>query len=134
MTTGLIGKEQEKAMDGSGTNLMESLLGIAPHTEVVHHIPGRIRLRIMPSGLKAVRGMNFDSIIGALPGIESVRINAIVGSTVVKYDSGKLPYSFWEEMRQLRTKPQLAEQLREHLRNLVLESCNGTNIASGRTS
>jgi len=112
-------------MDGHRTDLMESLLTIAPHTEVVHHIPGRIRLRIMPSGLKVVRGMDFDSVIGALPGIESVRINAIVGSAVIKYDSGKLPYSFWEEMKQLRKKPHLVEQLKVHLNSLGLETCSG---------
>jgi hypothetical protein len=121
-------------MDGSRSNLIESLLRIAPHTEVLHHIPGRIRLRVLPSGLNVVRGIDIDGVIGVLPGIKGVRVNAIVGSVVVEYDSGELPYSFWENMRKLRKNPQFAEQMREHLQRLGLESCDASCTASGRIS
>ena len=121
-------------MDRSRPDLVENLLRIAPHTEVVHHIPGRIRLRILASGLNIVRGIDVEVVIGSLPGIKGVRINAIVGSVVVEYDSGKLPYSFWENMRQLRKTPQLADQLRERLQCLGLENRDVGSNTSGRTS
>lgn len=121
-------------MNGSRSEVVESLLRIAPHTVVVHHIPGRIRLRVLPSGLNVVRGVDVDSVIGSLPGIKGVRINATVGSVVVEYDSGKLPYSFWENMRQLRHKPQLAERLRESLQGLGWDDHDVGGDTKGRTS
>ena len=109
-------------MDGSRSNWAENLLRIAAHTQVVHHIPGRIRLRILPSALKLVRGMDVDKTLGALPGIKGVRINAVVGSVVLEYDSSKLPYNLWEQLRQLRKKPQLEGDLRELLKRLGQEN------------
>ena len=107
-------------MDGSGSDLVENLMCIAPHTEVAHHIPGRIRLRILASGLSVVRRIDVRSVIGALPGIKSIRVNALAGSVVIEYDTGKLPFTLWESMLQLRNKPHLADQIREHLQSLCV--------------
>lgn len=119
-----LNRSKAAAMEEPRPNLLENLLRIAPHTEVVHHIPGRIRLRVLLSGLNVVKGIDLEGMIGVLPGIKGVRINAIVGSVVIQYDSEKLPYSFWEQLRQVREKPQLVEQLREHLQCPRLGSCD----------
>ena len=112
-------------MGGSGSNLVDDLMTIAPHTEVAHHIPGRIRLRILASGLDVVRRIDVGGAIGALPGIKSIRVNPLVGSVVIEYDTGKLPYGLWENIRKLRTEPQIAEQIREQLQSLSAGNCEG---------
>lgn len=58
--------------------------------EVVHFIPGRVRLRIkdlktMPALAEQVR-----SAFAGVPGIRCVDIKALTGSVVVEYDAGAI--------------------------------------------
>jgi hypothetical protein len=111
-------KKEEKGMECRSTHVLDDLVFLAPHTEVAHHIPGRIRLRILPSGLTIVRRTNLQDILGNIPGIKRMRINSIVGSVVIEYDSTRLPYTFWESLNELRKKPELAADVIERLKSL----------------
>jgi hypothetical protein len=100
------------------TVLIQSLLRLAPHTQIVHHIPGRIRLRILPSGLAAVRGVNLEDIENNMPGILGIRVNRLIGSVVIEYDQNRLQSDFWESLSNLGKSPELAMGVEDRLRSL----------------
>ena len=61
--------------------------------EVVHTLPGRMRLRV-PSLKGREKGMmEFAANLKRLEGIESVAVNPLLGTALVKYDAAKLEAS-----------------------------------------
>lgn len=58
--------------------------------EVVHALPGRIRLR-MPSLRARVRALaEFATSLKRLEGIQDVTVNPVLGTALVRYDAAKL--------------------------------------------
>ena len=102
-------------MDRPGPVTIDSLLLLARHTEVVHHIAGRIRVRLLPSALKTVRESNLQESINSIPGVLKLRVNPIMGSVVIEYDQKKLPFDLWESLRNLKKNPELFSKIRERL-------------------
>lgn len=77
----------------------QKLLDIRAHLQIAHHVPGRIRLRIVPTILSAVKGLDRGLLklpFAELEGIRSARINAIGLSAIVDYDADTLPPDWWE--------------------------------------
>jgi len=105
-------------MQRNDSDVVENLVRLAPHTEVAHHIPGRIRLKILPSGLKLVRGMDVQGLFGSIPGTVNIRIKSLSGSVVIEHDNTKLLHGIWENLRELRMKPELAEEVKKRLLTL----------------
>lgn len=56
------------------------------HVRVVHHVPGRVRLKV--PHVKGSRSLSkrIEDIAGAVPGVHSVEASPITGSVVVRYD------------------------------------------------
>ena len=98
--------------------IVQDLLHIAPHAEIVHHIPGRIRLRISVSGIKAVRERDLEAIVSAVPGVLNTRINPFAKSAVIEYDHNRFPDDLWESLEELSRKPELAADVAERLQAL----------------
>jgi hypothetical protein len=98
--------------------IIQDLLLLAPHTEIVHHIPGRIRFRLRRSGLDVVRKTNIEKMMHSIPGIRKLRINPVVGSLILDYDEARLPYSMWEKLGEIRTRPELSIVVRDLLHSL----------------
>lgn len=90
---------------------VKSLLHLANHFDVVHHIPGRIRIRFLPSAIKAIRESDVTNLTESLPGLLNVRVNLVVGSVVIEYDGRMLPYELWENIGKLRKRPDLASDI-----------------------
>ncbi len=105
-------------MDRLDSGIVDSLLLLAPHTEIVHHIPGRIRLRVLRSGIALAAKTDLQAILSSIPGIRQVRVNPVVGSAVVEYDPQTLPYGLWERLAQLRLDPSLRPTLKQDLEAL----------------
>ncbi|MEN6441656.1 MAG: hypothetical protein ABFD97_24105 [Syntrophobacter sp.] len=97
---------------------IQDLLRLAVHTTIVHHIPGRIRLRVLPSGAWIARGIDLDELKRHVPGIMGVRVNILVGSVVVEYDRNELAPGLWEEFSKLRNDPGLASEMETRLVSL----------------
>lgn len=100
------------------SRVIADLLLIAPHTEIVHHIPGRIRLRLKRSGLDVIAKIDVESLMRGVPGIRSLRVNPVVGSLTLEYDQKRFSYSLWEKLGALRNRPELRDQV-EALLNTV---------------
>ncbi len=77
---------------------ISSLLLLARHVNIVHHIPGRIRLRLQPSILKVAGDLDIEKLADSLPGILRTRVNMIVGSVTIEYNSSQLSPDLWESM------------------------------------
>ncbi len=104
--------------DAQQSNIIADLLLIAPHTEIVHHVPGRIRLRLKRSGIEVIARTDVKNLMQNIPGILKLRVNPVVGSLTLEYDEKRLSYSLWEKLGALRTRPELRQQVEELLEGL----------------
>lgn len=87
---------------------------------VVHHIPGRVRIKILPSGFRMAQDMDMDAMIQQIPGISQIRVNPVARSLVIEYDKNRLPYDLWEKMRQLRHNPRVEMEIRARLQDVCI--------------
>lgn len=74
---------------------------LAPYFSLIHHIPGRIRMRIDPSiksELKNFSADNIQSSIASINGIKKVKFNKLVGSVTIEYDHSLLSPLMWNEL------------------------------------
>ena len=87
------GKERMKSFD------RRRLLDLRNHIQIAHHIPGRIRLRLVPTIVDAVNGLDRGLLrlpFSELEGIRSARINALALSAIIEYDTKTLAPDWWE--------------------------------------
>lgn len=70
------------------------ILKLRQHLSIIHHVPGRIRLRFGPAlwGIGAkVERKRIQELLDQLHGIRNVRLNAAVASAVIEYDPKTIP-------------------------------------------
>lgn len=105
-------------MKDCNTVVVEDLIRLAPHTEVAHHIPGRVRIKILPSGFLMAQDMDVDEMTQRIPGILHIRVNPVARSLVIDYDKNLVPYDLWEKLKQLKRRPELEMEIRTRLQNM----------------
>jgi hypothetical protein len=75
----------------------QTLLALRPYVCIAHHLPGRIRLRLRPGAAidQAVRrhAEAGEEALRQLPGVRSIRLNALAGSLLLEYDPERLPFA-----------------------------------------
>jgi copper chaperone CopZ len=59
-------------------------------TYYVHNVPGRLRVRIPAVKNNPGKERDVQAVLGGVDGIESISVNTMTGSVVVKYDSKSL--------------------------------------------
>lgn len=99
----------------SETIRMLVLLG--PHTTIVHHIPGRVRLRLQPSGISIARKLDLDRIREHVAGILNIRVNRLAGSVLIEYDCKRVNPRLWERLAG-KKQPENASMLETELLEL----------------
>lgn len=80
---------------------LAALLGMRRHLSIVHHLPGRIRVRLGPSlwGHAACFDRDlFQNLLDRLEGIRDVRVNKAVASVIIDYDPHLVPPDDWETL------------------------------------
>jgi hypothetical protein len=85
---------------------------------IIHHVPGRVRLRADPRILDAVPELISEegrAAFAAWRGIEDIRINPVAFSLVIRYDPDTLDPAQWEAL--LEGSEEEARSVVEHLRN-----------------
>ncbi len=84
----------------------QQLLDLLPGcVSVVHHIPGRVRLRLLElpagvSGQPALSAASVSRVVALVerhPAIRQVRPNLLARSCVVEYDPGQIPARAWDD-------------------------------------
>lgn len=99
-------------MESSCEGFVTDLVRLAPHTEIAHHIPGRIRLKILPSGIEAALKSDLKQLGEAIPGINSIEVKWLARCVVIAYDEERLPFEFWDRLQQMKNRPpELAGEL-----------------------
>lgn len=75
----------------------------APNTRIVHHIAGRIRLKLMPGGFPD--GMvppdypeRMRAALESIPGINGIRFNLLARSCTVEYDPATIPHDAFPDL------------------------------------
>ncbi len=90
------------------------LMPLLEEAEIVHHIPGRIRLRFnhsIVSKLPKVNGIEkeIQKLANEIEAIKNIRLNLFAGSVVVQYDTDLLSPDFWQEVVDEKDVEQLKE-------------------------
>lgn len=98
--------------------VISEVLGLAAHVEVAHELPGRIRLRILPSGVARLQETQSEVAAVALPGIRGVRVNPFARSVVIEYSPSVIPPGLWRRLVALRQHPERGAELAGELRSL----------------
>lgn len=98
---------------------IKELLVLARHLEIAHHVPGRIRLKILPSGFGRVQGVDIEALVLGIPGILGLRINLAARSVIIEYNEALLPFELWQKLGQIRQQPERAEEVTGCLRALL---------------
>jgi hypothetical protein len=98
--------------------VIEDLIRVAPHIEIVQHIPGRVKLRLRTSGLFLIRKLNPKELTRSLSGIKRVKLNPFSRSLDVEYDCRQLPADTWELINQLKRRPELTPDVAKLLGSL----------------
>ncbi|NLK67449.1 MAG: hypothetical protein GX282_08255 [Campylobacteraceae bacterium] len=86
----------------------KDVLRVISYCSLIHHINGRLRVRVSPSIKKELNGFSkaeiesygheIKSAIENFSGIKNVKVNKKVASVTIEYDSEILPKSFWDDL------------------------------------
>ena len=97
--------------------LIDRLIDLAGHAAIVHHIPGRIRLKVKLQGLLIARDLDAADLVKYFNGIQDVRANAAARSIVIGYDHGVITPDFWERLVDGKMDLSLRNLVREQLKS-----------------
>jgi hypothetical protein len=112
-------KVKKNTQIADAEKLAELLLKLVPHTKVLHHVPGEIKLQIMLSMLKSIPTSVFRALTTTLPGILDTRTSLIQRSVTIQYDEQQLPYDFWESLIRLNDKPDQKSQVTARIKEVL---------------
>lgn len=93
---------------------VENIIKISSFLTKIHHIKGRIRVRVSPKIKNESNGVtinDIESLPEKINGIKSIKINKIVGSITVMYDNETFPYELWEDLLAQNNLEQIAQIL-----------------------
>ena len=94
------------------------MLPLVPHMEIAHHIPGRIRLGFLLSGLRAIQRVDIKTLVLGIPGVLGLRINPSARSVVIEYNQEHIPHDFWQLLEQLKRRPETLAEVATRIRYL----------------
>lgn len=92
----------------------KALIEVAKYFAIVHHIKGRIRVRVNPKIKeihKSVSLEDIESLPRKINGIKNIKINKVIGSVTIEYDHIIFPYTLWEDLILQRNTDELVELL-----------------------
>lgn len=81
------------------TIALHTLLTLRPSLRIVHHVPGRLRVRLSVDALKRAAKLSlseFRLLIEGLNGVQRLRLSSATLSAVIEYDAGVLAPALWD--------------------------------------
>lgn len=79
----------------------EDIIKIAGYFTIVHHVKGRLRVRVNPLITKESNSISLSDIEelpNKITGIKSIKINKIVASVTIVYDPLIFDSSIWDDL------------------------------------
>ena len=98
--------------------IIDKLIDLAGQTEIVHHIPGRIRLKLKLTALLLAMDLDASELVNHFAGILDARTNAAARSIIISYDTQIIAPDLWEHLVNGRKATSPGNTPREILRNL----------------
>lgn len=82
----------------------------APHARIVHHLAGRIRLKLgdaarLPGELTDLSPEIVRTALESIPGVHTVRFNLLARSCTVEYDPKVIPHDAFPDLIACRDTP-----------------------------
>ena len=80
---------------------VEDILRLRPYLRIVHHVHGRIRVRLSAAALRAAHHGHFAAFqrfIEGLDGVRHLRVSEATLSAVIDYDRQGLPPDLWHTL------------------------------------
>jgi hypothetical protein len=99
--------------------LIDRLIDLAAQMGIVHHIPGRIRLKVNLSGLLLAKDLDAEDLMKSFNGILDARANAAARSIVIGYDQSVIDPEFWDRLVNLEKDPALRCSVKQQLEKLA---------------
>lgn len=96
------------------------LAKIADCFSIVHHTPGRIRLRANTNLATIATKERTDllSSIKAIPFIKDLKLNLLIGSVTVQYDTSIFEPTLWESWLKKERLTEILALIKTHLKDL----------------
>ena len=109
---------------------------VAEFFSIVHHIPGRIRIRVNVAKIPAIKkwadetplreflpNKNADenliiTLLQSLPAVKNIKVNALIGSATIEYDKTLFAPSLWESWVRKENLAEIECCLNQMLQNL----------------
>ena len=104
--------------NGKKYTLIDRLIDLAGQTEISHHIPGRIRLKVKLQGLLLAQDLEVEDLMKYFIGILDTRTNAAARSIIINYDEKVISPDLWERLVIVKNHPTLRESVKEALQSL----------------
>ncbi len=77
---------------------IDDLLPLRVHSRIVHHLPGRLRVRVSRAALMASKGLSpggFRDALVSFDGVRDCRLSLPTLSAIIDYDAERLPPDLW---------------------------------------
>jgi hypothetical protein len=79
----------------------KEIINLVSYFTKIHHIKGRLRVRVNPAIVKDVSGISLsdiERISTQISGIKNIKINPVVASVIIEYDDDIFNFQLWEEL------------------------------------
>ena len=79
----------------------ELVLRIASYFTPIHHVAGRLRVRVSSDIKKEADSLpleKIDQTIKQIDGIKNVKFNKLIGSATIEYDHEIFPKKMWDDL------------------------------------
>ena len=94
----------------------ELVLRIASYFTPIHHVAGRLRVRVSSEIKKEADSLpleKIDQTIKQIDGIKNVKFNKLIGSATIEYDNEIFPKKIWDRHFPLARAERISTQTKE---------------------
>ena len=101
----------------------EKLVELAQYFSIIHHIRGRIRIRVS-SKIKEQQNSNvtlsdIENLPQTIDGINKIKINKIVGSITIEYDYEVFKKELWDNLVEGKNLDEVTEIINKLYKEIV---------------
>jgi len=100
----------------------QMIMELASYLTKIHHVKGRIRLRVNPKIKEKsshIALSDIESLAQKVDGIKRIKFNKTIGSLTITYDNAVLPYELWEDLLQQRNSEKISSLLNSLVKEVV---------------
>ena len=100
----------------------EKIVEIVSYFKPIHHIPGRLRVRVNPEIKEFSKGIkveDVESMVRNIRGIKGVKINKAIASITITYDPVIFPKQMWEDLIEQKNLEEITQKINALYKEIV---------------